>query len=119
MQNFLDESERLFEERSNYENFTRVEQDFRSLKGNHLFDPHEYPESLYELDRDKVKSFLRERQKALIERVVEEIEKMRENKPHICSPESDAYMYSLAQFNRVAGKNKTIDDIKSLLTNLE
>ena len=55
-----------------------------------------------------------------------EIEGMKEEQPHIHSikgeitlpiktKEADLYMYSLTQFNRVAGKNQALSDIQSLL----
>ena len=48
---------------------------------------------------------------ARVEEVIKIAENMREEIPLVSPPDSEAYMYSLAQFNRVAGKNKTIVDL--------
>lgn len=56
---------------------------------------------------------------SLKEEMVKKIEGMKEEKPIVLSEENGGYMYSLAQFNRVAGKNQAVQNIINLLSQPE
>ena len=68
---------------------------------------------LLPINDENIKAFLSSALTQQLFLVEEEVGKMREEKPHVLSPDSPEYMYSLAQFNRVAGVNNTVDDILS------
>jgi hypothetical protein len=53
--------------------------------------------------------------KEIKEELVKKVEGMREEKPHVLPPDSSDYMWSLAQFNRVAGKNSALDAVLSII----
>ena len=74
----------------------------------------------------RTKSQTRKLVKNFIEQAVAEerarvggiVEKLREKKPTVSPPESDVYMFTLAQFNRVAGVNATVDRVLASLDEL-
>jgi len=76
--------------------------------------------------RYRVKPQLKQDIVTLIEKILkskqEEVEvameKIREEKPIVSPPESDVYMHTLAQFNRVAGVNTTLNDLKPIINNI-
>ena len=50
----------------------------------------------------------REEERILIK---EKLENKKQEKPHITSPENEAYMHSLAQFNKTIGYNQALTDV--------
>jgi len=65
-----------------------------------------------------IKSFIESLLKSKQEEIEGEMEQIREEKPIVSPPESDVYMHTLAQFNRVAGVNATLDDLKPIISNI-
>jgi hypothetical protein len=53
------------------------------------------------------------------QKLKEKIMELEEAVPYIAPEESEVYMYSLAQFNRVAGRNKAIEDVINIINQVK
>jgi hypothetical protein len=75
-------------------------------------------ETCDDFDTDLIQQYLHLSQLNLIKAVVEMVKELDEEKARVLPPENEGYMFSLAQFNRVAGVNQVVSSILSTLTPL-